>query len=296
MLSSPTPTNPSFDTDAANWTANGPALQITRDTGVFDTSPASGKVSRTDLGYIAVGSYVETPVNGTHEVGTIYVAEIRIRRDDRQVWRLWYGYKNGTHFEDAGVATFIHPGPAASWATARVAFVPHATRDSSVYLRIEQLASVYDPYALTAVTDFHIDSIRISRSKASALDISGTIRTAYMELQSAAPLTTISDLADKFLGVHGKDRLTGNLTVPAGDVQRLPSGEEVHPSELLNHTHELIHIPWVLDRATGNLGCNGRIASVSYNDAGFATVAIDERSDDLEALMSQMGASVSSGR
>lgn len=299
LLASPAPANPSFDADVSGWTAVGGPLPGESGTlGIFwegtlircDTPPGCALVVKTP-DYIKVGDYVETEVAGTHELGNIYVAEVRINRDARQSWKLWYGAQDSGRWVDFNAATFIHGPGIAVYDTARVAFCPHQDYASGVFLRVESQPNIYDPWNRHTVTDYYLDSVRIYRSLATSLDVAGTVRARYIDVRSAMPTDRLLALTGSYLDLHGRDRLVGNLTVPAGGVVRLPDGTDVHPEDLQDHVGELVHIRSEIDPETGNPGRNGRIAGASF-DGTVATVQVDERTEDLEVLLGQMDANV----
>ena len=277
VVASPAPPNPSFATDASGWTAT--TSTITRDTGTYDSSPASGRWDNSgasdNLGY---GDKLSTTFSGTFLAGIPYAVSLRVRAsaDSSSAFVVYLGD------EAAGDRAYGWPPLLLSgvWTDVTVAWTPRANR-TSVTLDLVTLVTRY----------FRIDSVSLFSARPTIVDKRG-FRKAHT-LDSGFTLTTISAqrLADKYLAAHrttpfkGKGQATGHAAL-----RDYATGQAISPDTLLTLTGGLMHFDHLIDPDTGNLGRDGRLVKVAYRpETDTASFDIDSSRGDFDRTLQRAG-------
>jgi hypothetical protein len=104
-------------------------------------------------------------------------------------------------------------------------------------------------------------------------------------------------IGDVWLDAHKRPSFKGSLTVTSyGGVRTSNGAAPLHPSLLLLNAGQLIRLNNRIDPATGGVGRDAVIASVTYNyDSGQATLQLDNERDKLAALLARYGIALSTG-
>lgn len=264
-ITSPAPTNPSFSTDTSSWAAAGST--ITRDTGVFDTSPASGRWDSADGGDTLTETFT-----GTFSAGATYQLQYRIRAANFFVTGT-LGVSGDASSERVLLNT------AGAFVTRTVTWVPTADRTSVTF--------TITPDQFIAGQTLYIDSLNLSQAKPTLVDRRRFRRTKIVNVGAAMTDTPAQTIGDIFLGGHKTAKLKGSLDIAGiGAVRRVLGGASVHPAFLLRETNQLLTLNNRIDPDTGRLGRDGEITAVSYDSDSFhASVAIDNERDRLEPVL-----------
>ena len=277
-------TNPSFDTNAAGWTTSSGAT-ITRDTSVFDSSPASLRVN---TGTALQGNGVLYPtITGVPVVGRRYRVRLKLRRQKANLRIVLILRQTDTGAAESVSRTY-RPGdlPVGTWIELECVNEARTTAPLEVIVQPED-----DTASWTAgEVQFYVDSFKLEESTGTLIDRRVFTRTRILPVQSALTEDAAEQIGDVFLANHKTTPLKGSLRAQVGGVRRTQTGETVHPSELLRHTGELIRFGHLIDPDTGGQGRDGRIASVNYDAAAeAATVAIDSDRTAFDALLARAG-------
>ena len=293
------PTNPSFDTVTTGWSNNG-TINFTRDTVVFDTTPASLRVqagSWVSSG-ITYGSdahaYTSSWTAGIFKKGRAYRVRARLRTTAAAV-AIGYPFyvrmgRPATSVSDPGEfaqADYdITALPAGVWTTVEVVWRPK--RDYVV--GTDTVRFWVGTYGMAINTDmFYLDTVQVFEGGATLADRRNFSKTKTLPIQNAITVASGSQIGDVFLDAHRTTPMRGQLSVVPGGVRKHLDGAEVHPSELLIGTNKLIRFTDRIDPDTGNLGRDGRIAAVTYDhDAQTASVTIDNENRNFEALLARL--------
>ena len=177
----PQPPNPSFDTNAASWTATGST--IARDTGTYDSAPASGLWSS-----ISGGDTLATTVSGTFRAGGVYLLALRAQTPEPYLNLVEAtfgvtGDQGRTHYYNDGVM---------AWATVEVVWAPKATAiDPVLTLR-----------SVISTGPLNVDSVAIYRVISTLVDRRGFRRSKVLQAQSAQIEETAAELGDVWLRNH----------------------------------------------------------------------------------------------
>lgn len=269
-VATPSAPNPSFASNATNWTAFGGAA-VARSTSSFDSTPASGLVTG------GVGeSGVETTFTGTFEAGITYALGL--------AWMSVPSFGSSAGFEHMrfGVAddyvSLLGPvGPLTGgvWYPVTMLWLPRKTV-SGVKLTF-----------FTWGTSMGIDSLRVLVGRPTLVDRRGFRRTRSVSSNQAATTPIAQQIADATLQAAMRTPLKGSLPITGrGDVRRFLTDESVDPFELLLYTGEVVHVADEIDPDTGALGRDGKVANVSYSsEEESAQVTIDSARDNLAAVL-----------
>lgn len=121
--------NPSFATNTTGWTAN--SSTITRDTSVFDTSPASGRWDNTGASNnLDFGDNITATLNGTFVAGVTYTITWKMRASS-SAWL--YGY-----FGDLSTSNYTFKDPINGfspgvWNTYTIDWTPTSSVSNAVF-------------------------------------------------------------------------------------------------------------------------------------------------------------------
>lgn len=122
-------------------------------------------------------------------------------------------------------------------------------------------------------------------------DERGFTRAKTLPVRSTLTQAAAERIADKWLEGRAASPLKGKATVTGAGAVRGIAGEPVPPHVLLRRTGELLCLDRLVDPVTGNVGRNGRIASVTYTHAeDRAEVDIDNSRATFDALLARFDA------
>lgn len=287
------PPNPSADVDASGWVDTNPFGQFTRDTGVFESSPASIKWNRTDGGIMAPSSHKARTTAVDWKVGTNRTIRLAVllRANAACLLDVSWNYVTGTIGSDrynllSGVSLAAN-----TWKLVTIDWRPPEPVE---HMRLELQNLQPNP---TSPTALWIDSVTVSRSTPTLLDRRNFYRTRNLDVRAPTNIGAMQQLGDAFLQAHQSTPLKGSLRAERGTVLRLPDEEEIDPAELLLWTSELILFAGLRDPNTGARGRVGTIDTVTYDAAAeVATASIDNSRDNLEILMERMDVVTGAGK
>jgi hypothetical protein len=279
--SSPAPTNPGFDVGTTGWTATTSA--ITRDTGVFDTPPASGRWDNTGASdALGVNDVLTAAFTGTFQRGVFYRAQVNLQTftADGDVF-LAFGDVAAGDFTNLDQDDFkLHLGD--GWRTLTIDWTPAADR-TAVTLRITNAAS--------GGNFFRVDRLAVLVALPTIVDRRGFRRRQVLQAQNAVPPDYVAAnvLADAWLANHRATPYKGQRTLTGpGACRDLLTGANVPPERLLLRTTELLRMSDAIDPDTGALGRDARIAAVTYDLASdTATVSLDNTDSNFEAFLAR---------
>ncbi len=283
-ITSPAPDNPSFATDAANWTASSPSV-ITRTTtgGLFDSSPAGGKWDRAG-NPTELGDALETTFTGTFQVGATYTLHVA------------FGYQAPKQGGGGVDVTFGAAGDRAittwpdtaggSFTVVTIAWTPASTQTSGVTLMLTARAR----------TAWLIDTLALTVATPTLVDRRGFVRTHTLPVQCGLTLELGKQIGDVFLAAHRTTPLKGTVKVTGNQAcRKIQTGAGVPAEQLLLMTGELLRLSHRTDPDTGGHCRDGRIAEVTYTPAtDSAVVALDSRRTSHEALLKRLAVVVGS--
>lgn len=265
-ITSPAADNPSFAVDASTWSSVGAGSSITRETGVFNTTPASGKWIKT------AGAVLGETFTGTFIAGQQYAATIFIRPGVTSTYEVRLGTPTDYGRRLIGVIA------AGAFAGVRVSWIPAAS-SSSVSLTV---------IANGAGTDF-VDDVSLAVVRPTLVDRRGFRRTKVIQMSSAITPVEGEQLADTFLRAHMTTPFKGSASVPPGGVRTVIGGQPVHPSTLLLRTQELLRLSHLTDPDTGGIARDGTVAECVYTHKDQKTaVTLDDKRQSFDALLARL--------
>lgn len=267
LLTTPVPTNPSFDTNTTGWSNSGGG-SITRDTGTFDTSPAS-------LKWATSGNDVLTgTMTGTFKAGVTYQVQVRVKASVASSAIGEVDFGTATDFASTNFVAI----PSGSFKTYSLTWTPKTTTTSGQI--VFQTAD--------APVNFWIDSLVMYQVVTTITDKWGFRRTKILPIGAALNTAVGTQIGDVFIATHKTQPLQGSVVATWGGVRNVLSGETVHPAVLLRNTQQLMRLGHRIDPDNGGVGRDGTIAVVSYeHDTRTATITLDSTRKDFEALLSR---------
>lgn len=268
--------NPSFDSSTAGWTVG--VGTLTRDTGVFDTTPASGRATADGTGISAI----TTTITGL-TVGRRYAIQLRLRAT--AAISAGGPTINMAQVPDIGPAGLLFgPGgstsaPVGSFGTYRATFTaPTATL-------ILSLASA----GTISVDHFYVDSIQFFEARPTIVDKQGFVRTKVLATGSRLTAAAAQQIGDIYLQAHRFTPLRGSLTVQGPAIRTLLGGAPI-PANMLGRGYlgDAILINET-DPDLGSIGRVGIINAVTYDEAtDTAQVSIDANKDFVDQLLARL--------
>ena len=268
---SPAPTNPSFDTNTTGWVPS--VTTITRDTGVFDTSPASGNWSHTNAADNLTGAFT-----GTFKRGRTYVLDI--------VMKVTSGPRNiSVSFGSSTVGGTATPFTIVTgFQVYRVKWTP--TVDTAGTASMLNIVTFSD----AASWSLYIDSLRLFTAVPTIPDRRLFQRTKIMPLSFPTTTAAAQQIADTYLSGHLTTPFKGSVSGKGTDAfLDTTSGENVPAHLLTLYPGELIRLPDRVDPDTGAWGREGRIANVDVDlNEDSALVALDNTRSNFEAFLSRL--------
>lgn len=270
--------NSSFAANKEHWSIAYGTGTLTRDTTVYDTSPASLKV---ELSTSFVMLWGET--EGTFHAGTPYTVSVRIKGSSGWATECWLVFGEYATVWGAGPAGLSVGGKitsSTSWQTLSVTWVPK--EDCSTAVLDISLAT-------GPATTLWVDSVEITAIEPTVVDRRGFQRTKTIEVSSAVTEAECQKLADTFLSGHMTTPYKGDVKAWPTDVRKVLSGQTVHPSQHGIYINELLRVSHAIDPDTGGVGRDGRLAGVSYEHASQGTgVSLDSRTDNFDAMLQRL--------
>jgi hypothetical protein len=283
VLSSPAPDNPSFATNTTSWTASS-GTTLTRDTGVFDTSPASGRWDRGAGLPLVVGDTLTETFTGTFTPGTAYVLTLKLRGSA--------AFPQMT-LSLGGSLPVLRATTSGAFTTVSVVWIPIvASSSATLVLTATRAASGFFSPGW-----WYIDSLVLSAAKPTLVERRGFKRTHVLPIKNVINDALGVQIGDTWLAAHKTTPLKGTIQI-TGDrgCREILTGAKVPPERLLLMTGELIRLSHRTDPDTGGHGRDGRIAQVEYSSqTDTATVAIDSTRGNVEALLERMAVVIGSG-
>ena len=183
-VTSPAADNPSFATNTSSWTASS-GSSITRDTGVFDTSPASGRWDRSGGNLVAWDTLTET-FTGTFLAGVTYTLTFK---GDRSGPVSSFEYTFGTATDFARNANPFDP--IGAFRVFQVSWTPSVTVSSGVTLRLR-------PY-VGHPAYLWIDSLALAVAQPTLVDRRGFRRTHTLPVKSSLTEALAAQIGDTWL-------------------------------------------------------------------------------------------------
>jgi len=264
-------TNPRFDTNTVGW--DDVPGSITRDTAVYDTAPASARVT---LGggasVLEVTSSIYAP---TLIPGRRYTLALRLQRASTMTLmsitlpgavessHKHYPRPTGSTID---ALPYVNAQSLGVWFTYYLEFIAASPTDLGSFRISSTGAGGPDVY--------YIDGITLLDSSANVVTRRGFRRTALKPMQGATTAAAAALLAQLELDEAQYPPFKGTIGI-TGRV-RVRGGDTVHVSELVRHVGDVLLIDNMNDPNTGNLGRTGNIQSVRYVEAtDTAAVEID---------------------
>jgi hypothetical protein len=122
------------------------------------------------------------------------------------------------------------------------------------------------------------------------LDRRGIVRAIVLPINSAITQAVGERFGDLWLADHATSPFAGSLTLQGSSARRLLGGSGVRAHECLLFGGEQVRFSNRVDPDTGGWGRDGRIAGVTYrHDARQVEIAIDDRRDNFERILSRYG-------
>lgn len=282
-LAGPQPSNPSFDTNTTGWTASNST--ITRDTGTYDSSPASGRWDATGASdALPANATLTCALSGTFLSGTTYTFVVAYKGPYRVGGTVgsstarvpFYGWGYGT----------------GSWAPLTFSWTPAATTGSASIVFDPPVTLYHD--ASPAPGYCNIDSVKVTTAASTVLDRRGRRRTKVLEVTSwplPADGIAATQLADTYLAGHRLTPFKGRCVVQGNRaVRNILTGDYVHLAQLGLRTGELIRFSDRQDPDTGAWARDGRLVAVTYTpQSDTAELTIDNTRTSFEALLARIG-------
>lgn len=278
--------NPSFTVDTSGWTRILGAGTLTRDTSVFNSSPASGRINQTATDT----STWETTLSGTFLAGFTYKARIMARGNSgNQAFAraaLFFG-AYGTDWVQGSTFGYSTPVDPLNFQAFEVAWTPKNDIVNPTF-RIRNTST-----STGGASVGFIDDLVVTQAVSSVPDRRGFVRSTELSVQAPTDPASMTMLGDLFLQFHARPPFKGSLTLDGVVVKELTTGRKLRPVEVARRTGELIRLADIIDPYTGTKGRDALMVTAS-KQAAVVNLALDEDRGSFEALLSRM--SVAQGR
>lgn len=270
--------NTSLSTDLSGWFA-GSGDVLTRDTGFFNTAPASAKLTRSDAGALTASDYIGVLLTGYFLAGYEYsiTAYMRNTRGTGAFVSMTAGNFNASDTISGTTSNFFN-----NWVPITVKWVPKADYAGG---SVRFLGSGGGPTAIWA------DDVSISVSGGPTIaDKRSFHRTANVPINSPLTDAVAQQIGAAWLHRHTKTPFKGSLTLPGhGSARATPGGNGTHPARFLRETGELVRLSHRVDPNTGGVGRDGQIANVRYTHKDrVAQIDLDTGRENIEAFLSRL--------
>lgn len=281
-VASPSLANPSFDTNTTGWTHSGSG-SFTRQTGSFDSSPASGLLSISGM----VTGTVSSTFTGTFLQGVPYTLKFAA-----SVGLISFGVVEFGKLTTSDKVN-LTIGAKTAWTTFYLTWIPTVDQ-TSVDVRVTVTGS-----APTAI-GMAIDSFQLLRSYSTLVDRRGFQRTKILQVPStlASDGVAAAQIGDTWLAAHRTTPFRGTLKITGPDsIRDIRTGKPVPPDQMLTSTGQMLRFSDRVDPDTGAFGRDGRIAAASYDPStDTATVTIDSSRAAFDALLARLAVVTGAGR
>lgn len=274
-LSSPVIANPSFAVNTSSWSSGGTGVSFTRDTVVFDSSPAAAKLISSSK--IAV-CYATTTVTGLFQAGRTYILAFRAKSS----------CDGATASFGSTTVPLVSTG---AWSDNSVSWTP-AVDTTNAAFTVSGSRWFFSTYSI------YFDTLKLSVSAATLADRRGFRRAKELRVNSPLDISGAigTQLADTYLANHKLAQFKGEAKI-TGPVREILTGRNVPPEQLGMRTQQLLRFNDRIDPDTGAVGRDGRIAAVKYSlDRDEATVSVDNTSQSFEALLSRLAVISGAGK
>lgn len=276
-----TPDNPSFATVTTGWTVSS-AGTLTRDTTVFRSSPASGKMT-SSAGFVV---YTNGAITGTLIPGITYTFEVWLRGllAGGGPLQVQTRLQSNDRFTGYAVSPTTALGTAAFQRLA-ITYIP--------------TAPVVDPlFGITLYPSFpsdgtgdavYIDDFAITFAAPTLADRRGKVKAKTLTIESRITDLVATRFADLFVQDGMRTTTRGSIDVPAGGLRRALTDEAVPPAEVGYYVNELVRLPNEVDPDTGGLGRDVRVVGATYSHAdGRAQLSLDSTRGNFQALLARL--------
>lgn len=289
-ITSPAPDNGTFAAATTSWTASS-GSSITRDTVIFDSTPASGRWDRGAGVTLVTGDTLTETFTGTFRAGITYTLTFWLRLGGTTTSGSVKA-SFGVYLADMNsrTTTLTSGSPTA---TVTVPWTPIADQTT---VTLTLFKNAHAGVATTAW--FYVDSLALSISpRPTLVDKRAFRRTHVLPVKASMTTELATQIAMIWLEAHKTTPLKGSVRVEGDQaVREITTGANVPPELLLLRTGELLRLSDRVDPDTGGQGRNGRIAEVTYSAVeNTATVALDSRRTSHEALLERLAVVVGSG-
>lgn len=280
MVTAPAIVNPSFTTDNTGWTVV--AGVLTRDTGTYDTSPASGRWdSNGSSGTLSTGDRMYAETTGKWLAGTVYRVTFRAKASASGKEFLAQLGVHGSPRYDIGTAVSCVPADT-NWNTYTVEWSPEEDWDGSdVNLKLQ--VNAFGAY-------LRLDSFEVLAARPTIVERRGFRRTKVLDVGFKLTTAAATRIADLWLRAHQRTPFKGTVRLTGhGAVRDIVTGTPLPVDALLDMTGELIRFSDRIDPDTGAFGRDARIAEVSVDpDTDEATVTLDNSRAGFDALLARL--------
>jgi hypothetical protein len=285
--------NPSFDTNTTGWLAEDGS--IARDTSVFNTSPASLRVTSDTLGHGTAAA--ATAVNagpGTFaaplEAGRHYVVRFQIRREAAATGAFNIFATDYEHYPAPGSTLFADSRPSSDFPAGQ--FVTYTSPVFTIPLGngLPHI-SINCSSGTASSTFFYIDSVEVFESKPTIVERRGFRRTKQLPIDNKLPDDHVAAeaIGDIWLTDHRTTPFKGPVNVYEGAIRDPLTGRNIGLEELLGRTQQIIRFADRGNPDTGGWGRPGRMTKVKWiNAEDRAELTIDNSRASFEALMARV--------
>lgn len=271
-------TNPSFATNTTGWTVAGSGTPlITRDTTVFNSTPASGRFeltsTTTPLGSDAI---LTGALTGTFNAGQTYSLQVAVRvvnQTDPGTVKLQFGTSSDstTQLVSGGVGSFI---------VYSMTWSPTTTVSSGVNLSVSS-------YTGASITQIYVDDVTLLKSVSNVVNRRGFSKEhlrKFTQRMTTAAATQVCQLildASQFPPLKGTIKKRGRI--------RLTTGSSVHGSQL--QLGQVVLLEDERDPNTGAIGRMGVLQAFTYErDSDTTTLTLDSVQGFYENLIARLSA------
>ncbi|MFN0092891.1 MAG: hypothetical protein ACKVWR_21865 [Acidimicrobiales bacterium] len=276
------PANPGFETATTSWQV-GSTASVARDTGVFDTGVASGRVntSATDpLIYVDAWTAAFIP-------GLRYRITARLRKTASLSEIYWMVYKATaaatpkTGFLEQS-SNFVGSLTTGAFVTATYDFTATQTDHDIGWLMV--------PTA-PASDVCYIDTVSVQVVGRSLPDRRQFLRRRVIPVRSGVTQAVAERFADLWLTEHITSPFAASVTVKGQQACRaIPSGAPIPAHLIPLYVGEKLRVSHRVDPDTGALGRDGRIVAASYDHASdTCQITLDDRRDYFDRVLARYG-------
>jgi hypothetical protein len=268
--------NPSFAASTTGWAATTLGNPIARDTGVFNSSPASLRCTVSGAPFTtgaSTGSWTQPFVPGVR-----YRATVAFRREALVTGAMTFTF--GGASDTVAAANLPTAGTWSTWTSQPYTVPPGGELPS---LRVVGTGAASGTY-------FYIDDVFIESVRVTVVDRRGFKRAKILPIQSSLPddLVAADAIGDTWLTGHRTTPFKGSVSGGRGAFRDIRTGVEIPPARLLRMTGQLVRFMDRIDPDTGGVGRDGRVAAVTWTHASdVAALAVDSSRSNFEALMAR---------